>query len=473
MTTGTSFWDTDVWSLVLTLAILLGAMMLANTLRRTIKPLRRMMIPSSVIGGFIVLAVSFIYKQITGNPLVSVSTLEILTYHGLGLGFAAMALRPVRKVKAGGGAVGFNAGCTVVSGYLLQGFVGLVITVGLYFIVGGFPAAGLLLPMGYGQGPGQAYNWGHNYETIDYGSGLFANGTSFGLTIAAAGFIAASVGGIIYLNVMRRRGVFSGRTGDDYKEEYRIETFTGSNEVPLSESLDKLTIQLALVLISYAVAYLFMEGSDLIIQTGVLGDFGYNTVRSLIWGFNFLFGTVFALLVKRFMNFGRMKGFIKREYANDFMLSRISGFMFDMMVVASIAAIRLEAFAESEFVVPLLCICVIGAAATYLYLAFVTKKVFADYRDEAFLALYGMMTGTASTGVILLREADPKFVTPASDDLVYHQPWAIVFGFPMLLLLGYVARSLTWTFITLGLITLLFAGMELIIFRKYIFKKKK
>ena len=35
--------------------------------------------------------------------------------------------------------------------------------------------------------------------------------------------------------------------------------------------------------------------------------------------------------------------------------------------------------------------------------------------------MYGMLTGTASTGIILLREIDGEFKTPASDNMVYQQ----------------------------------------------------
>ena len=48
--------------------------------------------------------------------------------------------------------------------------------------------------------------------------------------------------------------------------------------------------------------------------------------------------------------------------------------------------------------------------------------------------MYGMLTGTASTGVILLREIDGDFKTPASDNMVYQNFPAIVFGFPIMLL---------------------------------------
>ena len=50
--------------------------------------------------------------------------------------------------------------------------------------------------------------------------------------------------------------------------------------------------------------------------------------------------------------------------------------------------------------------------------------------------------------------------------------FGIIFGAPMLLLLGFVARNITWTWITLGAITVLFAIMLVIQFRDKIFKKK-
>ena len=79
------------------------------------------------------------------------------------------------------------------------------------------------------------------------------------------------------------------------------------------------------------------------------------------------------------------------------MQNRISGFMFDLMVVASIAAIDLSAFLHSEFVIQLTLMSVLGATLTFIYLKFLCKRVFIGYEEESFLALYGMLTGTAST----------------------------------------------------------------------------
>lgn len=473
MTTGMNFWDADVWSFLIATTILLAGMIAANSLRNIIKPLRTLMIPSSVLGGFIVLFVGFIYKQITGNPMIPQRTLEFLTYHGLGLGFVALSLRKIDKKREGQGHTksgGFDSGVTIVATYLLQAVLGLVISIGLYFAMGSFSASGLLLPMGYGQGPGQAYTWGRTYENL-FG---FFNGTSFGLTIAAMGFVSASIGGVFYLNILKKRGKFSGDIGDYVQDDdLSAQIITGKNEIPLSESMDKFTVQVALVFISYFFTFLFMKGVNVIIDTGVLGDFGVNTIRPLIWGFNFIFGTLFAMLLKGLISFLKSKKIIHREYTNNFMQNRISGFMFDLMVVASIAAIDLSAFLHREFVIQLILISLLGAILTYVYLKYLCKRVFFGYEDESFLALYGMLTGTASTGIILLREKDPKFATQAADNLVLSQPWAILFGAPMLLMLSFAPQSVSNSLITMGALSVLFVIMNLICFRKSIFKKSK
>ena len=460
MTGSFNFWDGEVWSFVITIVLLLAAMMLANALRRKVPFLMRSLLPSSVLGGFIALGADALWKAVTGNSLFALTTLEALTYHALGLGFIALAWRHLDGVKGKEARKDVFATATVtVGGYLLQAIVGLTVSVTVFYLLGGFAAGGILLPMGYGQGPGQAFNWGATYES-SYG---FVNGTSYGLTIAAMGFVSACVGGLLFLNksAKKRASVSEEIPVDDLS----IENYRGENEIPVSESMDKLTVQFALVFITYGVAYASMW---VLYQCVLLpvGGFAMTTVNPLIWGFNFLVGTAWAILFKNIGNKLRDKGIIHREYTNNYMLNRISGFMFDIMVVASIVAIDLSAFRYREFWVPLLLECVLGAVVTAFYTMRACKRLFPSYADEMFLAMYGMLTGTASTGVILLRELDPNFDTPASHNLIYQNLWAIVLGAPMLLMLGFVARSMTHLYVCFGILLLLFAAIAAFQFRK-------
>jgi ESS family glutamate:Na+ symporter len=83
--------------------------------------------------------------------------------------------------------------------------------------------------------------------------------------------------------------------------------------------------------------------------------------------------------------------------------------------------------------------------------------------------MYGMLTGTASTGIILLREIDGDFKTPASDNMVYQNFPAIVFGFPMMFLATLAPKK---PVMTLVIFVAFFAVMNVILFRGKIFKKK-
>jgi len=81
-----------------------------------------------------------------------------------------------------------------------------------------------------------------------------------------------------------------------------------------------------------------------------------------------------------------------------------------------------------------------------------------------------MLTGTASTGIILLREIDGDFKTPVADNLVYQNFPAMVFGFPILLL---ATMAPTKPYLTLGIVTVFFLVMNVLLFRSFLFGKKK
>lgn len=460
-------WDTNIWSFIVSMALLFGAMMLANMLRRSIPLLRRSLIPSSVIAGFLVLAAAGLWRLITKTPMFDAVTLEALTYHGLGLGIVAMTLQSQEKVKGKEARRDiFNTSLTTVSTYLIQAVAGLALTIVLSYLIGSWAQSGILLPMGFGQGPGQAFNWGNTFMTENG----FENGASFGLSVAAMGFLAASIGGVIYLNVAAKKGLKRDENADE-KEKLDLAVFTTRDEIPLSESLDKLTVQFALVFVCYGVAYGLMVALSLLLDA--LGGFFVNTVKPLLWGFNFLMGMMVASIVKFILKRSRKKGIIHREYTSNFLLTRISGLMFDIMVVASIAAIDLSAFTHPEFIVPLLTISIAGTLLTFFYVRYVSKKLFPTYRHAEFLVMYGMLTGTASTGLILLREIDPLYETPAAHNMIYQNLYSIIFGAPMLLMLGVVAQSMQMAYVTLGVLVFMLVAMVLLLFRSFLFKKRR
>ena len=457
-----NFWDFNVWGSFNVLSVLLISLLAANMLKKAIPWLQASLIPTSVLGGGILIVVAGIYKAITGDIMFDTpffggngtAQLEMITYHTLALGFIASAFKSSKNKMTKQRTVEiFNTGVTTVSTYLLQAVCGFGISMIACLVMKDFfPAAGVLLPFGYGQGTGQAMNYGTIYET-QFG---FSGGKSFGLTIAALGFLSASIGGVIHLNILKKKGKITPQKSEE--GAIRSEQIQSENEIPMQESMDKLTVQVALIAVAYLLAYLLMF---------LLGSL-LPGMKSVIFGFNFLLGVLAATLVKLVMNFLKKKNVIKKDYTNDFLMTRTSNFFFDIMVVAGIAAIRLGMLQDYWGII--LIMGVVGLVITYVYNYIVAKTLFKAYQEAQFLAMYGMLTGTASTGIILLREIDGDFKTPASDNLVYQNFPAIVFGFPMMLLATLAPVKPMLTFVILFLF---FVVMNVILFRSKIFRRKK
>ena len=457
----TNFWDSNVWGFFNVVALLLVSLLAANALKRAIRFLEASLIPTSVLAGALLLLISETVRIFTGVEIFQtaffdgrgIEHMELLTYHMLGLGFVASTFKGASG-KLGKKRTGeiFDTGVTTVSNYLIQGVLGLVISlIAVLVMKDFFPAAGLLLPFGYGQGTGQAMNYGNIYET-QYG---FTGGKSFGLTIAALGFLSASIGGVIHLNILRRQGKIRPRRNEE--GALRSEQVQQANEIPMMDSIDKMTIQVALVAAAYLLAYLFMLGLGALLPG----------MKAVVYGFNFLLGVLAASLIKLALRLLKKAGVVKRDYVNSFLMTRVSNFCFDLMVVAGIAAIRLGVLEKYWGVI--LIMGVLGAVLTYFYNRLVARKLFPDYEQEQFLMMYGMLTGTASTGTILLREIDEDFRTPAADNMVYQNFPAIVFGFPMMLLATLAPKK---PVLTLIILALFFAVMNVILFRRSIFKRK-
>ena len=454
-----NFWDFSSWGFFNLITVLLGSLLVAQMLKRSIPALEASLIPTSVLGGGILVLISAIFKAATGQEMFDTgffggngtSWLELLTYHTLALGFTASALKSSgskftkeRNIEI------FNTGLTTVATYLLQAFVGMIVCIiGAIFLKDLLEASGLLLALGYGQGPGQAMNYGGIYEA-DYG---FVGGKSFGLTVASMGFISASLGGVIHLNIIKRKGKISLDRGSGVTNE-QVE---GSNEIPMQESIDKFTVQIALIVVSYMLAYGMMYGLGCLLPG----------MRATIYGFNFILGVLAGSLVKTVLNACNKRNIIHRNYTNDFLLTRATNFFYDIMVTASIAAIRMSII--EQYLGILLILGFVGMLVTYFYVNFVCRKLFPNYTEQQFLAMYGMLTGTASTGVILLREIDGDFKTPVADTLVYQNFPAMVFGFPILLL---ATMAPTQPYLTLGIVFVFMIFMNLLLFRSLIFKKK-
>src|SRR3989339_294030 len=475
----TNYESFATWGIIIYVAILSLLLLTGNVIRRKIPILKKSLLPTSVIAGLLGLIIKeAIVRPLTGQSWwISESEIEtfnmflnLVTYHTIAIGFIAMGLKVNEKFKIKTQrAHSYYNGMVIVSSYLLQGIIGIGITALLAFTI--FPvfktgpglASGILLPFGFGQGPGQANNFGAVYEGFTNAQGVltgFSGAQSYGLAIASMGFIWACIGGVIYLNKVYKKKV----TGEEQLvQTTSVQEVESPDEIPVAESIDKLTVQITLIAVVYGVTLLVMFG---LTRLASLNDGIYRMVGSLIWGFNFIFGMVMALLAKKFFGYLRQKNIMTRQYPNNYMLNRIAGVVFDFMVVASIVSINIEDLASPQVWITFFLITTVGGIATMFFIHKITKRVYKDYTLPAFAGMYGTMTGTVSTGIALLREVDPYYETPAATDLVTGTTTAIIFGFPILLLASFAPNGIVQALITLGALIVIFTLFVFILVKK-------
>ena len=448
----------ELWDMIVQIGLIALFLLLANVLRRKIPFFRKSLMPTAVLAGFLFLILRTLGRVLIPEAVVEklafdpfdTTLLETLTYHGIAIGFIALSLRVTKKTAEQKGAlIAPKSGALIVSTYLVQGLFGLIISLLLFYLfyrsqTTVFAASGILLPMGYGQGPGQANNIGSTFETL----GL-AGGRSFGLAIAAAGYLCACIVGVIYINVLARRKKRERAAHEELSGSVvTVADFQDENEIPIAESLDKFSVQVALVLFVYLLTFLLSYGVDSLITRFAPGV--AKTVSPLLWGFNFVIGTLMAMLTKKALGLFRKAKAMTRQYQNNYLLSRISGLAFDIMIVCGIASINIEDL--KALWVPFALMAAAGGVVTFFWLKWLSKRIYPAYSEEAFVSMYGMMTGTISSGVMLLREIDPNFSTPAANNLLTGSAFAIVFGAPMLLLVGLAPQSIVMTWVAMGLL---------------------
>ncbi|WP_339818354.1 S-layer homology domain-containing protein [Paenibacillus sp. FSL R7-0216] len=436
------------WSFVIDFTLLSLLMVVSAILKARIPLLRKIIVPTSMVAGILGLIVG---PELLGWLRFDIDRLGQLVYHLMAIGFIALSLKE-REVSNSPAVM--KSGMLIVSTYLIQGLVGfgLFLLLTEFFYPGMFPGIGLLLPLGYGQGPGQAYSIGSRWEAL----GLEGGG-NLGLTIAGFGFIWAVIPGIILMNYLIHHPKYKQNAFHSRKERTEVTEKSEEGEIPLSDAIDKLTYQIALIGFIYLVTYLTIRGLEAVLTP--LGTYG-ETLAQLLIGFHFLIGSLYAMLFRWILNRWKRAGFQLEHSPNNYLLQRISGFSFDYMIAASIAAISI--YSLKQYLTPVLILTTVGGLITVWFMVWLVPRVLPEDKLPNILGFYGMLTGTISTGLALVKAVDPKFQSNTTDNLVMGSATAIMFGFPLLLILnipivGYLQQQPVMYLYTFAALFLYFA----------------
>lgn len=365
----------------------------AHLLRAAIPWLSRYLIPSSMIagilgliggpGGFDLLPFA---RNANGDP-------SFASYPGIliTLLFATLLMGH----RAGGSSrVAFRASSTSFLFNLGSEFMqyGVTLCVGVALIsfvfIGLPPEFMVMLPAGFAGGHGTAALYADALPN-------WAPARSVGFTFATLGILSAVFGGLVLINIARRRGWVARDAGQKSgvapeQSTFLPVEFQGSigQATVNGIALEPLAWHFALVLAVYGAAMgLLPILRDLLPAGFVLPAFAVAML--LGW------------LLQTLLNVARVGQYVDAQIVN-----RIGTLMSDYLVAFGIASINVQIVLT--YAVPLLLFSLLGLALCVGWLLIVAPRVFGRRWFDAGIFTYGWNTGTIAFGVALLRVVDTR-----------------------------------------------------------------
>ncbi|NOZ09022.1 MAG: hypothetical protein GXO91_09165, partial [FCB group bacterium] len=304
--------------------------LMGTVLRRYVKFFQTYLIPNNFIAGFIALGIG---AQGLGWIHMSTDRLILYVYHLLALTFIALGLR---KSKSHWGRGPFSKAMSALSSYVIQAVIGLVVVLILFYTVMPdiFPGIGLVLPLGFGMGPGLAATLAGSWEK--YG---FTGGAQVGLTFATIGYAYAFFVGVALIHWGIRKGKTSViRNIDHLTHEIRIgvrkrgEQASAGNLTLYTEAVEPLAFHMAAVGFIYLLTYISVKFiTDLLTANGLV------EFVPTVWSFHFVVGLVLAIAARKILDITD-----KSYLIDNGLMTRGMGLFLDYLVVGAIAGISIS-----------------------------------------------------------------------------------------------------------------------------------
>ena len=393
---------------------MLGVFLLIGMfLRAKIPFFRKMLLPASVIGGFLALLVGpniWGYSPLITPEYVSVwsiipGVLIVPIFASVPLGKGMNEKRVsfkenLPKVLASCGLFSANGSLQSVVGF---GFTLLAMklmpSLNLYRIFG------VELAQGYSGGHGTAAGYGSILQ--GYGFDFWETAQGVATTLATIGLVGGMLLGIYFINRASRRGEtmilekpseLPALTSYGFTKNIAEQPSLG-RETTNSSSIETITVHLGIILGVSALAYFLLN------QAKAHSIPGITSIP--VW--------FYALLLMYAVNY------ILRALGLNWLIdtrvkSRITGAMSDFAITAAIASMPIKAVAA--YVVPIIIIGIIGFITTYFFCFPLFRWCFGKkgYPFERAIMSWGVNTGVMINGMMLLKICDPDYSSPALND---------------------------------------------------------
>jgi glutamate:Na+ symporter, ESS family len=414
----------------LLLAILIALLLLlaGEVIRRRTAVLKRIFLPSSIVGGGIGLLLG---PQVLGRlahwlelpgvpegglfPTAMLDAWTMLPGVLINVVFASLFLG---KEIPGLRVIWLRAGPQVVFGQTIawgQYVVGLLLGILVLSPVFGVdPIAGALIEIGFEGGHGTAAGMADAFDAVG-----FPEGTDLALGLATIGLVGGVIIGTILINWAVRRGEIEIlEPGESHPAEHapaadEIE-LTAADEAEAKKqkrmagsTTDGMTVQLGLIGLAIVIGWLILEGLQLI--------------ERLIWGGElftyvplFPLAMIGGLLIQLFISRFGLMHLVIRSY-----IARAGGIALDLTIVTALASLSLQAIGDN--MAPFLLLALAGTAWCVFGVLVIAPRVIPYNWFERGIGDFGQSMGMTISGLLLMRMADPENRSGALDSFGYKQ----------------------------------------------------
>ncbi len=478
------------------LLLVAGLLLVGVVLRQCFPLFRWLFIPASVVAGFVglfVIQLSLnVNLSVESNPNLdrnqaihawAFSVSDILSsWPGwlIAVVFAGMLLeRKASTARESARRVGQQALMVwiIVLGQTAIGLLATWLIIQQFYNVPN--SFGMLIETGFAGGHGTAAAMGEVYA---HPSVQLESGKDLGMLMATCGLVYGVVSGILWINIGVRRGWVSkndpSKTAGELASAPTFKAKTGLGPIGYRridrETIDPLLLQVVLLTLAF--------GIGIAMQAAVMGAAGYLdqvfesqpldaaqaqlskrlTISSIVDFPLFIYTLFGGLLVHKLL-----AGLGQAERVDGELIHRLTSTAMDILVVAAIATLNLQAVAA--MIVPFSILLACGAVWTGVCLLLISRWVLpGEHWFQLGLINYGMSTGTTATGFVLLRMVDPDLDSGAAEDYALAAPVSAPFiGGGMLtvalplLLLERIPIAITSTVIAGLVIAMIFIARKL------------
>lgn len=421
-------------------------LLLGYVVRVWVKPLRKLFLPASLIGGVIglilcpnvlgVIPVSEEWmKEFSKLPGVLITVVITASVLGIKL--------PKPKELAGGVGRQF---LHLNLHFLAQ--IGIGLLVGAAFLKVTYKTFGFELWAGFAGGHGTAAMLGSSLKEMGVDWWLDSQGV--GLTTATVGILGGILAGIVMINYAARKGYTNFLSSPDDLPEEIIKGYSRpenarylGKQIQYPAAIEPYSFMLAVILITVGAAFQVR---------GLFAGTIIHRVAPWAWG----------IILMALIWFGMCK--VGLDWLIDPVVkARLMGMFVDFLVVSAIISLPVKAV--MGYIIPITVLCSVGLAMTIFITMYLGKRMLPrqDWFERSIIN-FGQCTGVGATGILLLRLVDPDFRTEALSSwsmafaLTSLYIW-FIFAFMPLLMMKYGILHVGMFFTVLALGTIVIARL--------------